>query len=52
MPTYIASIMYHTGQIGAVIASYSLCSKLIDQRYHSNSVSLFRYSVHFFHSFE
>ncbi len=33
------------GVFGAVIASYSFCSKLFDQYYHFYSLSLFRYYV-------
>jgi hypothetical protein len=36
----IASFTYRSGHMGAVVASYSYCSKLIDQRYRFYSLSL------------
>jgi hypothetical protein len=39
----ITSNIYCSGHIGAIIASYSYCSKLIDQRYCFYLLSLFRY---------
>jgi hypothetical protein len=43
----IASIIYRSRHIGAVIASYGYCSKLIDQRYCFYSLSFFRSSVQY-----
>jgi hypothetical protein len=51
----IASLIYRSGHIGAVIGSHSYFSKLINQRFCFNSLSLFHYYVpafHFFKSFE
>jgi hypothetical protein len=48
LSTVTVSIIYRFGHTGAVIASYSYCSKLIDQRYCSYSFSLFRYKVSVF----
>ncbi len=39
----IATIIYRSGHIVAILASYSYCSKLIDQRYCFHSLLLFRY---------
>ncbi len=47
-----ASLIYHSGHIGAMIASHSYFSKLIDQRYCFNSLSLFHYYVPAFHFFK
>jgi hypothetical protein len=43
MRSVITSFIYSSGHIGAVIASYSFCSKLIEKRYFFYSLSLFRY---------
>jgi hypothetical protein len=48
----IASLIYHSGHIGTMIASHSYFSKLIDQRYCFNSLSLFHYYVPAFHFFK
>ncbi len=40
---FIASVIYHPGHIGAIIVSYSYCSKLIDQCYCFCSLLLFCY---------
>ncbi len=45
MRSVIASDVYRSGHIGAVIASYSYCYNLIDQSYYFYSLSLFRYYV-------
>jgi hypothetical protein len=48
----IASIVYFSGHKGAVIASYSYCSKLIENRYYFYSLSLFRYCLSAFQLFQ
>ncbi len=45
----IASIIYCSGHIGSVIASYGYYSKLIDQRYYLYSLSLLHYFFICFH---
>ncbi len=55
MRSVIASIIYRTGHIGAVIVSNSYCYKLIDQHFRLYPFLLFHYDVsafHFINSFE
>jgi hypothetical protein len=45
----ITSNIYCSGHIGAIIASYSCCSKLIDQRYCFYLLLLFHYYLRAYH---
>ncbi len=49
MRSVITSIIYRTGHIGAVIAFYSYCYKLTNQRYRFYSLALFCYYLPAFH---